>query len=297
MSALRTLVITGSNTGIGAAAAVLLARPGVHVVLACRSEGKAAPMLARVREKGAEASFLGLDLGSVARATAAAEELLKRVGQIDLLVNNAGLGGTRGLTADGFELAFGTNHLGHFAFTLPLLGALERARGRIVNVSSGNHRRPTEIPWPSLRKPTRSVSGMPEYGVSKLCNVLFTAELRRRNPRITAVSMNPGRIASDIWRSVPQPFRWVLPTLLAMKPVEIGGERLVHAAEVALDGEGAPLYFDKGAPAPANPLALSRELAAELWAYSEEAVRSVMRSGDEAAVAPPMPASSAAPAS
>jgi retinol dehydrogenase-12 len=272
MKSSKTIVITGSNTGIGAACALLLARPGVHLVLACRSEEKAAPVLARVQEKGATASFLRLDLGDLARSSAAGATLAQQHETIDLVINNAGLGGRRGLTADGYELAFGTNHLGHFAFTLPLVSRVARAAGRVVNVASGNHRHAKDVPWDQLRVPTRSISGMSEYGVSKLCNVLFTAELRRRVPGITAVSMNPGRIASDIWRSVPQPFRSILPTLLAMKPVEVGGGYLVHAAEVALEGDDAPLYFDKGHAKATNPLALREDLAAQLWDYSADAL-------------------------
>ena len=190
MRSSSTIVITGANTGIGAACALLLARPGAHVVLACRSEERTAPVLARVCEKGATASFLQLDLGDLAQSSAAGAELARRHGAIDLLINNAGLAGGRGLTSDGYELAFGTNHLGHFAFTLPVLARISRARGRIVNVSSGNHRRAKGIPWQRLREPTRSLSGMAEYGISKLCNILFTAELRRRTHGISAVSMN-----------------------------------------------------------------------------------------------------------
>jgi retinol dehydrogenase-12 len=234
---MRTIVITGANTGIGAACAVAMAAPEVHLVLACRSAEKAQPTL-------------------------------------DLLINNAGLGGQRGITKSGFELAFGVNHLGHFAFTLPLLPALEAARGRIVNVSSGNHYKASKIPWSRLTEPTRTFTGLDEYGVSKLCNVLFTAELRRRHPNITAVSMNPGRIESDIFRRVPAPLFAVLKLVAPMKPVAVGGERLAHAATVPLEGDDAPLYFDKQVARAANPAALREDLAAELWAYSTRAVTS-----------------------
>ncbi|MBS2014452.1 MAG: SDR family NAD(P)-dependent oxidoreductase [Deltaproteobacteria bacterium] len=268
----RTIVITGSNTGIGASCAVQLARPGVHLVLACRSEEKAQPVLEVVRQKGATAAFAKLDLGSLAASSAAGAELAASCESIDLLVNNAGLGGHHGTTRDGFEIQFGTNHLGHFAFTMPLLARVERANGRIVNVSSGNHRKAKGIPWERLTEPTRSLTGMGEYGVSKLCNVLFTAELRRRHASIEAVSMNPGRIASDIWRKIPQPLRAIFPMLLAMKPVDVGGAYLVHACEAPLEGPEAPLYFDKGVAVPVNPLALREDLASELWEYSLKAV-------------------------
>lgn len=262
----KTIIITGANTGIGAACAVQLAEPGAHLLLACRSEEKAAPVLDAVREAGAKATFVALDLSDLAQVVRAANRLAETEPRIDLLVNNAGVAGQRGTTRDGFELAFGVNHLGHFAFTRPLLPAIERARGRIVNVSSGNHLCARGIRWERLRGATKSFTGMPEYGVSKLCNVLFTAELRRRFPDITATSMNPGRIRSDIWqRRMPAALLAVFERVVSMEPVEVGGARLVHAATCP----DAPLYLDRVAPRAANPLALREDLAKELWAFSE----------------------------
>lgn len=266
----RTFVVTGANTGIGAACAVALAQPGVHLVLACRTEAKAAPVLEQVRARGAEASFLALDLGDLVAARAAGEALAARHPRIDRLINNAGVAGARGLTPQGYEVAFGTNHLGHFAFTVPLLPALRRARGRVVNVSSGNHFDPRGLDLGATRVPTQSRTGLREYGVSKLCNVLFTAELRRRFPDLEAVAVNPGRIASDIWRSVPRPLRALLPTLLRMGTVETGAATLVQASEIPLDA--ATLYFHKLAPKEPSPLARREDLAAELWAFSERAL-------------------------
>jgi len=270
--ALRTILITGANTGIGAACAVAMAAPDVHLVLACRSAEKTAPVLEAVRAAGGRASFHALDLSDVRAAAAAGRELARGHDTLDLLINNAGLAGQRGKTRDGFELAFGVNHLGHFAFTLPLLPALEAATGRIVNVSSGNHYKAKAIPWSQLTEATRSYTGLPEYGVSKLCNVLFTAELRRRYPRITAVSMNPGRIATDIFRRMPAPLFAVVKLVLPMASVEVGGARLKHAATVELSGGDAPLYFDRETPRAANPAGLREDLATELWDYSMTAI-------------------------
>lgn len=263
---MKTIVITGANTGIGAACAIQLAGPGTHLLLACRSEEKAAPVLDAVRAAGAKATFVALDLSDLAQVTGAARRLADAEPHVDVLVNNAGVAGQRGTTRDGFELAFGVNHLGHFAFTRPLLPALERAHGRIVNVSSGNHFRARAIRWEHLHGATRSFTGLPEYGVSKLCNVLFTAELRRRFPNITATSMNPGRIRSDIWqRRMPTAVLAVFERVVSMEPVDVGGARLVHAATCP----DAPLYLDRLAPRAANPLALREDLAKELWAFSE----------------------------
>lgn len=263
---MKSIIITGANTGIGAACAVQLAGPETHLLLACRSEEKAKPVLEAVKAAGARATFVALDLSDLAQVAGAARRLAESEPSIDVLVNNAGIAGLRGTTRDGFELAFGVNHLGHFAFTRPLLPAIERAHGRIVNVSSGNHFRARSIPWERLRGATRSYTGLPEYGVSKLCNVLFTAELRRRFPHITATSMNPGRIRSDIWqRRMPAPMLAMFERLVAMEAVDVGGARLAHAATCS----DAPLYLDRLAPRDANPLALREDLARELWAFSE----------------------------
>ena len=262
----RTIVITGANTGIGAACAVQLAAPSDTLVIACRSEEKAAPVLDAVRTKGATATFLALDLSDLAQTAKAAAALASALPRIDILVNNAGVAGQRGRTRDGFELAFGVNHLGHFAFTRPLLPAIERARGRIVNVSSGNHFKAKALPFDQLREPTRSYTGLPEYGVSKLCNVLFTAELRRRYPSITSVSMNPGRIRSDIWgRRMHPALLAIFERVMPMESVDVGGARLVHAATC----DEAPLYIDRLAERDANPLAKDQKLAQELWHFSE----------------------------
>lgn len=263
----RAILITGANTGIGAACARALAGPGVHLFLACRSEEKTRPVLDDLRARGAAATFLPLDLGDLAKARACARVFRERHDRLDVLVNNAGLAGARGLTADGFEVTFGTNHLGHFELTLGLLPALEAARGRVVNVSSGNHYHPRRLDLSRAREPTRSRTGLDEYSLSKLCNVLFTAELRRRSPATTATSVHPGRIASDIWRRVPRPFRSLLPFVLRMRTVEDGARPLVLAADAP--AEGLPLYFHRLAARAPNPLAEREDLARQLWDESE----------------------------
>jgi NAD(P)-dependent dehydrogenase (short-subunit alcohol dehydrogenase family) len=282
---MQTILITGSNTGIGAAAAVSMARPDRRLLLACRSEAKARPVLDRIAAAGGKGEFVELDLGDLAKAHEAATRLAAREEKIDLLIENAGLAGKRGVTRDGWELAFGTNHLGHFAFTMPLLPLLERGAwgeagvGRVIVVSSGSHFAAKEIAWARLQGRTRSLTGLPEYAVSKLCNVLFAAELRRRT-RLSVVAVHPGQIASDIWRSIPQPFRWVVQRALAMKPVELGGEALARAADVDLGRDDAPIYLHLFEPRAPNPLALRPDLAAMLWELSSSAVtRATARAG------------------
>src|SRR5262245_37527212 len=160
----KTFLVTGANTGIGRVTAETLARRGGKVFLACRSEDKTRPVLDAIRAAGGEAEFLALDLGSLASVRASAKAFLDRGEPLHVLINNAGLAGVRGLTKDGFELIFGTNHLGPFLFTTLLLPRLrESAPARIVNVSSKAHYEAKGIDWDVLRKPTATITGLREY--------------------------------------------------------------------------------------------------------------------------------------
>ncbi len=222
-------------------------------------------------ETGAEAEFLELDLGDLDSVRHAAKELLAREKALHILINNAGLAGKKGLTKDGFEIAFGTNHLGHFLFTILLLDRIrESAPARIVNVSSNSHYRAKSIDFEALRKPTRSVAGVPEYEVSKLCNVLFTVELARRleGSGVTTYSLHPGVIASDVWREVPAPARFVMK--LFMKSSKDGAATSLHCAtspDVATD---SGRYYDESKERRPNRVVNDETLRAELWNRSSD---------------------------
>src|SRR5580692_8449567 len=135
----RLVVITGANTGIGRATAEALAARGATLVLACRSEDKTRPVLDAIRAAQGDARFEALDLGDLASTRACAARIGVMGKPVDVLLNNAGMAGKRGLTKDGFEVTFGVNHLGPFLFTVLLAPNLVEARGRIVNVSSKGH--------------------------------------------------------------------------------------------------------------------------------------------------------------
>lgn len=261
-------MVTGANTGIGRATAHELARHGGRVVLACRSGEKTRPVMEDIvgRTGNEGVDFLPLDLADLDSVRSAAKQFLDRGERLDVLVNNAGLAGQRGQTKQGFELAFGTNHLGHFLLTNLLLDRLRQSgRGRVVNVSSDSHYSPKGIDWEAVRRPTKSVTGMSEYGVSKLCNVLHAQELARREADVVTASLHPGVIASDIWRRVPFPFRSLIK--LFMKSAEDGARTSIHCATTPELVSGA-FYVDSREKAP-NRVA-TPELAAELWARSEE---------------------------
>ena len=261
----KIIAITGANIGIGRAVARELAARGAQLRLLCRSLERIAPL---IDELGDRAIAIECDLGRLASVRSAAAALLARDEPLHVLVNNAGVGGQRGHTADGFELQFGVNHLGHFLLTNLLLARLQAsAPARIVHVASGSHYKVQVIDWDVLCRPTTSISGFPEYTVSKLANVLFTAELARRlaGTGVTTYAVNPGRVATNIWQRMPWPLRPLFK--LTMRSSEEGAYSTVRAA-TDLDGNG--LYYDAKATArDPNPLALDARLATELWSRSE----------------------------
>jgi NAD(P)-dependent dehydrogenase (short-subunit alcohol dehydrogenase family) len=220
---------------------------------------------------GRPVKCLALDLGDLASVRSAAREFLSVGHPLHLLVNNAGVAGAHGRTASGFELAFGVNHLGHFLLTQLLLDRLRAsAPARIVTVASKAHYRAQGIDWEALRERTRSGSGLPEYSVSKLCNVLFSAELGRRlaGSGVTAYSLHPGVVATGIWRSLPWPLGPLIK--LAMISPEKGAATTLHCASAPELERESGLYYDKCEAKAPSALAQDPELAATLWRKSEE---------------------------
>ena len=266
-----TVVITGASSGIGAATARALAARGAKLLLACRSESRAAPVLDELAAAGNPAlGVVPVDLGDLDAVRGAADAIAVRLPRFDVLINNAGLAGTRGLTASGFELAFGTNHVGHFLLTTRLLDALgDGAPRRVVTVASKAHYQAKGIDFDAVRRPTRSMTGLSEYAVSKLANVLFSQELARRvaGRGIHTYVLHPGVIASDIWRSVPWPMRRVM--TLFMKSPEDGARTSVYCASSPEVADDTGRYYNDCAVKEPNAAA-TPELAAELWRRSEE---------------------------
>lgn len=268
----KVVLITGANTGIGRETALELARRGARVILACRSSERARPVVDELAAISAEPAPLNieLDLGSFESVRGAAARFKELGCNLDVLINNAGLAGHRGVTADGFEIQFGVNHLGHFLLTALLADKLiASAPSRVVTVASRAHMRAKGIDFEAVQGKTASVTGYPEYQVSKLANVLFTDELARRlGPAgVTAVSLHPGVIASDVWRRVPWPFRSLMK--LFMKDNVEGAQTSIHCA-TADDLENGG-YYDESRLGKKSKLAREgAELAAELWDRSVE---------------------------
>jgi NAD(P)-dependent dehydrogenase (short-subunit alcohol dehydrogenase family) len=201
----RTAVVTGANSGLGFETARVLAEHGATVILACRDVARGEAAAARIGGPG-PVLVQHLDLGSLASVRAAAREIRTGRQRLDLLINNAGvMMPPPGQTADGFELQFGVNHLGHFALTGLLLDLLLAAGdARVVTVSSNGHRagRLTPAGLPPARR-GRIVG----YGTSKLANLLFTYELDRRltaaGAPVSALAAHPGAAVTALTRYFP----------------------------------------------------------------------------------------------
>jgi NAD(P)-dependent dehydrogenase (short-subunit alcohol dehydrogenase family) len=296
----KVAVVTGGASGIGEETARALAGAGARVIVAGRGAERGREAVERIRsgagERAGSVEFEQLDLGSLASVEQFAKRRLATGDALHLLVNNAGVMATPlGRTEDGFELQFGTNHLGHFALTTALLPALRAAgTARVVVLSSRAHRR-SDVDFEDPNYLRRSYDAWDAYGQSKTANALFAVGLTRRHADagITANSLMPGAIMTNLQRHIPTgdltAMGWADAagrpvTPAGWKTVEQGAATSVWAAVTPeLDGRGG-LYLDNCAvarPWTADdnvpnghylPYALDPEHAERLWSLSEELV-------------------------
>ncbi|MCA9545638.1 MAG: SDR family oxidoreductase [Myxococcales bacterium] len=264
----KVCLVTGANTGIGQVTAHDLARRGAHVFLACRSEAKTRPVIDAIKaDTGNEkVEFLPLDLGDLDSVRACVEQFKARRLPLHVLVANAGLAGQKGLTKSGFELAFGVNHVGHALFIRLLVDTLKASTpSRIVIVASRAHTRVKRWDLGGIQKPTKTLTGFPEYCTSKLANVYFARALARRleGSGVNVYSLHPGVVASDIWRKVPQPFRWLMTR--SMVTVEEGAQTQIHCATAPECSDQHGLYYVDSAPFRVAKLAEDDGNGEALW--------------------------------
>ena len=277
----RTAVVTGANTGLGFETAKALAEHGAHVVIAVRNTDKGKQAAAQI---SGDVSVQELDLTSLESIRSAADALKDGHERIDLLINNAGVMTTpKGTTADGFELQFGTNHLGHFALTGLLLEKIVDVPGsRIVTVSSTGHKLgAAAIHFDDLQW-ERSYSRMGAYSQSKLANLLFTYDLQRRlapRGKTIAAASHPGFASTELARNIPSAFQpainaiapriaqssamGALPSLrAATDPGTLGGQ--YYGPDGLAEQRGHPVVVASSAQS------YDVDLQRRLWAVSED---------------------------
>lgn len=283
----RTILVTGATTGIGRETARALTAAGASVVITARTDDKGEATVAKLREwvPGADVAHEVLELGSLDSVRAFTDRFTATHDHLDVLIGNAGIMAVPfGRTADGFELQFGTNHLGHFDLVgrlLPLLVA--SAPSRIVLLSSGGHMA-SDILWDDPNFESHEYSKMDAYGQSKTANVLHAVELERRYGAlgVHAYAVHPGMVATQLGRNftpdvmedlkaraASSPGRAELPPLVG---TDVGAATSVWAATAPeLESQGGS-YLADCAVAIAAPYAMDLDGAARLWALSEELV-------------------------
>jgi NAD(P)-dependent dehydrogenase (short-subunit alcohol dehydrogenase family) len=279
----RTFAITGASSGLGRESARALAGAGAHVVLVARRSDALTKAESRIREEfpDAQLSLVALDLTSLASVHSGAAQIAERAPQLHGLINNAGVMFTPfGRTSDGFEMQFGTNHLGHFELTRLLLPQLRAADGaRVVNLSSDGHRiADLDLDDPNWER--RDYDKFAAYGASKTANVLHAVELGRRlaDDGICCYAVHPGMVATALARhmdaddvttmtSMGRDKDTELPELL--RP-EVGASTQLWAAVSPTPPGG--VYLADCAVSAAEPYAVDPHRAAELWTLSERLV-------------------------
>lgn len=275
----RIALVTGANTGIGFEAALQLARKGAHVLLGCRDQQRAKQAIKRIQAAAPTASleWLPLDLADLTSVATAADQLRANHQRLDLLICNAGvMVPPEGRTADGFELQFGINHLGHFALVLQLLPLLQAApAARVVAVSSGAALFGRMV-FDDLNFERRGYQPWAAYGQSKLANLLFIQALARRLKRagssVVACAAHPGVTATELQRHSPNMQN--MPPWLAMPAPQGALPSLRAATDPAVepldyfgpDGLLQMRGYPKRVPWPSG--AKQQAIADQLWELS-----------------------------
>jgi retinol dehydrogenase 12 len=267
----RTFLVSGATGGIGMVTARELASRGATVYITARSADKGRRALDELAAATGSQRLhvLELELGDLGSVRACAEGFLATGEPLHGLINNAGMAGSRGMTQSGFELAFGTNHVGTFLLTELLTERLvQSAPARVVNVASEGHYKAPGIDFDAVRRKTRTRTAFDEYCVSKLANVLHASELARRlqGTGVTTYSLHPGVIATDVWRKIPWPIRPLM--LRRMDSPEHGARTSLYCATAPELADRSGDYYDdceEKEPAPT----VTPQLAGELWQRSE----------------------------
>ena len=260
---MEKVLVTGPTAGIGRAAVLALAGMGRHVIAAGRSETKLETLMREIEEVGGTAEWVKIDLASLRSVTEAAAEILDRHDRIDVLVNNAGVGASRGATRDRFQLQFGVNHLAHFHLT-ELLAPVLGEGSRVVQLTSEMHKRVDGIDLGRLRRPTRTWQGIKAYSASKLANLLFARELAKRRPELRTYAVHPGLVDTGIFPWFAKPFLGN-----ALTP-EQGADTVVWCASEPSLSNSTGGYWARRSEREPSAAARDDALAAELWERSEE---------------------------
>ena len=283
----KIVLITGANAGIGKATALALAKKGATVVLACRTQEKGDQTKAEFLKtlKQADVHAIECDLASLESIGNAARQFLQSFQHLDVLINNAGLfTSNRKRTADGFEMQFGVNYLGHFLLTKAVLPALQKVKApRVINVSSIAHHH-AHLQLDQLKDGPNPYNGLQAYAQSKLANVLFTRELIRKYPSIISHSLHPGVVRTQFGNKHS---KWYLSLFwhfwkMFMVSSQKGAATSIYLASSDELPEENGLFFDEKQRIRTAAAAASNDiLAKQLWELSEQLIAEASAKKDQ----------------
>ncbi|XP_061683544.1 dehydrogenase/reductase SDR family member 13b.1 isoform X1 [Syngnathoides biaculeatus] len=276
----RTVIVTGSNTGIGKSTAIDLAKRGARVILACRNVQRGEAALVDVKKESGsnQVLFMQLDLGNLMSVRRFAETFLRSEPRLDILINNAGIY-MQGRTEDGLGMMFGINHVGHFLLTNLLMDRLKECEpSRVVNVSSVGHNF-GKIDFECLNKckalglGTSFMEVFQVYCHSKLCNVLFTHELAKKlqGTNVTCYSLHPGAIKTELARNTSSLFHILMKPITSFffKNTVQGCQTTLHCALQEGIEPFSGRYFSNCAVREVYSKAKDDSTAKKLWEISE----------------------------
>ncbi|TVY59892.1 putative oxidoreductase [Fusarium oxysporum f. sp. cubense] len=286
----KVILITGGNAGIGKQSALALSKhQPSEIWIAARNAKKAETAIAEIKQQspGVDVRFLELDLSSFASVKSAAQTFLKSVSRLDILMLNAGIMACPpGQTSEGYEVQFGTNHMGHALLTKSLLPLLTHTASsspgsdvRVVSVSSIAHKFGPSggIQFDTLKSTASGMSTTDRYGQSKLANILFIRELALRHTELTPVSIHPGTVKTDLQNS--NGGSWMLSAFqkfvvpLVGVSVEEGAKSQLWAA-TAKGVKAGEYYVPVGVSGNGSQLSKDKVLAKKLWDWTEKELES-----------------------
>ncbi|PYH91928.1 short-chain dehydrogenase/reductase family protein [Aspergillus ellipticus CBS 707.79] len=284
----KVVLVTGGNTGLGKETILQLARHNpARIYLSARNATKAQEAIDSIKERfpSVDLRYLPLDLSSFQSIHAAAEQFTAECDRLDILILNAGIMNTPpGLTEEGFEIQFGTNHIGHFLFTKLLLPTLQKTVAlsttkdvRVVTLSSV-----ASVAAPNFETMTSTSALLANhtatrYSASKAANILFASELARRHPEILSVAVHPGSVVSDLWKHTPNinaVSQYTTPLIMQFsRSIRTGALNQLWAAGVnrALLVSGA-YYVPIGIRGTNNPHANDTEMQRRMWEWTEQQI-------------------------
>jgi NAD(P)-dependent dehydrogenase (short-subunit alcohol dehydrogenase family) len=266
----KIALLTGATGGIGSELARSLAAAGARVVLACRDAGRGGALAAALSSSRGGVELRECDLASLASVRALAAWARAELPRLDVLIHNAAVWPRqRRLTADGFELAFGVNHLAPFALTAGLLPLLRQSKARVITVSSGMHGH-GKLAWDDLMQTQGGFNGNRAYQQSKLANVMFALALARRSgTALTSNTLHPGVVRTALTREYPELWKTPPPNQSTARAAAAAILRLAADPQLA---RTTGRYFNVDREQPPASSALSTADQDRLWTVSEQLV-------------------------